>query len=201
MSDHEDLQEAEGYICVAGGPNIRAGQVAISEVHPDHPYVASERKLADGTPSGDGEHQVFVVKGDAKFGAAWAARTSEVSRFLSRGFLVEVKAPSWLPAAKDGPETESSQRVANLRQVEAEAVGITPSAAAAGAATPEALDALKAQVAQMESALEGQAKTAEEELNAAHEANEAAARERENAARAAAKTQTQTGQTQAKKNG
>jgi hypothetical protein len=151
MADDQEVEE--GYICIAAGRKVPDGQVAIYEVHPDHPWVPSARN------NGTGEHQVTVVRGSATEGVAWAARTPEVQTYLGRGYLVEVKAPAGLKAALDGPPTESSARVAN-REDQLEAVN-PPEVAGSEIRTEEQLKAAEAELA-----------TAREELKAYREAEQ-----------------------------
>jgi hypothetical protein len=169
-----DTQEPEKkYICVAGGRLTRDGAVAIAEVHPDHPFHVSAR-LVNGAPDpGIGEHQVFVVKGDPKTGAAWAARTPDVQRALGREYLVEIKPPAWLADPIDGPQTESANRVAN-REAQLEPVTV----GGAEVATTDEVEALRKELDAAKAELEERRKAEEDRLESARQAQEQAQRDR-----------------------
>jgi hypothetical protein len=112
------------FICVAGGPKALSGTVAISEVHPEHPFVPSTRRVPGGSvDTSAGEHQVFVVKDDPKTGWGWAARTAEVQRKISYQELVEITPPSGAKRPQLGPPTESSERVAGIEREQVGTVG------------------------------------------------------------------------------
>ena len=175
MSDNHEEPESK-YICVAAGPNIGDGQVAIYEVHPDHPYVLSSRG------DGSGEHQVTVSKGVKGESVAWAGRTSEVQRALGRGYLREVKAPSDLPEPIDGPPTESSQRVANNQpQID------NPEVMGFQVYTQDQVDEIQRQLDAAKTELEAAQKREEDRLAAEAEAKKAADAEAKKAADAEAK--------------